>query len=61
MKKSYTVVENAGYERECDVHTADSHDKAVKWRDRYYQSGEIESLHVEIACNLPNGERTYEF
>ncbi len=35
MKKGYTVVENAGYERECDVHTAESHDKAIEWRDRY--------------------------
>ncbi len=61
MKKGYTVVENAGYERECDVHTADSHDKAIKWRDRYYEPDELESLHVEIACDLPDGSRTYEF
>ncbi|MDA4631492.1 hypothetical protein NZA98_10290, partial [Escherichia coli] len=61
MKKRYTVVENAGYERECDVHTAESYGAAIKWRDEYYETDEIESLHVEIACELPDGTRTYEF
>jgi hypothetical protein len=61
MKKQYTVVENAGYERECDVHTADRYGNAIKWRDSYYEGDEIERLHVEIACDLPDGNRTYEF
>ena len=61
MKKRYTVVESAGYERECDVHTAESYGAAIKWRDEYYEADEIESLHVEIACVLPDGTRTYEF
>ena len=61
MKKKYTVVENAGYERECDVHIADSYGAAIKWRDEYYVEDEIERLHVEIACDMmPDGSRTYE-
>ncbi|WP_338811196.1 hypothetical protein V2V90_23975 (plasmid) [Agrobacterium leguminum] len=36
QKKQYTVVENAGYERECDVRSFDSFSDAIKWRDSYY-------------------------
>lgn len=60
MTKKYVVVENAGYERECDVHTANSYSDALKWCDNYYEEDEIETLHVEIARELPDGSRTYE-
>lgn len=60
-RKKYVVIENAGYERECDVHSATSHEAAIAWRDQYYEDDEIGQLHVEIARELPDGSRTYEF
>lgn len=61
QKKQYTVVENAGYERECDVRSFDSFSDAIKWRDEYYVDDEVESLHVQIAADLPDGSRAYEY
>lgn len=56
----YTVVENAGYVGERDVHTANSYMDAIKWRDGRYDDDEIERLRVDIAVDLPDGSRTYE-
>lgn len=61
MRKQYTVVENAGYEGENDRLSFDKFDDAIKWRDRHYEQDELESLHVQIALDLPDGSRTYEY
>jgi hypothetical protein len=60
LVRTFTVVENAGYERETDVRSFESYSAAIKFRDNYYVEDEVESLHVEIACDLPDGTRTYE-
>jgi hypothetical protein len=60
MTGCYTVVENAGYEGECDVRTWLSFEGAVKWRDRHYTADEIETMHVAIARDISPTERTYE-
>lgn len=57
----FTVVENAGYEGECDMRTAFSTSEgAWKWARRHYRAGEIEALHVAVARDTSDG-RTYEY
>lgn len=60
MAKEYTVVENAGYERENDRRSFATAEKAYAWLKANYESDEIESLHVEVALDI-DGSRTYEF
>lgn len=60
MAKGWTVVENAGYEGECDVHSAKTFIKATRWMVRRYDAPEIESLHVVIRRDGPEGG-TYEY
>jgi hypothetical protein len=57
--KKYIVVENAGYEKECDIREFKNYTEAVKWMESYYEKDELESLHVEI-CVERDGERSYE-
>jgi len=69
MTVSYTVVENAGYEGERDVttyHANTSHGAcgaytlAERFIKRWYRKSEIESLHVAIRKDMPEGG-TYEY
>lgn len=59
MTKTYIVVENAGYERECDVRTFSDYRSARSFIRSYYEPDEVSSLHVEIAVER-GGERSYE-
>jgi hypothetical protein len=57
----YTVVENSGYEGECDVRTCFSGPEAAwKWAERYYSADELESLHVQVRRDSKEGS-TYEY
>ena len=60
MATKYVVVENAGYERECDVRTFDNFGKASAFVERQYTTGEREnegdeSLHVGIRADYDDG------
>lgn len=59
-KFKYVVVENAGYTKERDIKSFTSFDGAQKFMTAQYEADEIENLHVAIAADLPNGDRTYE-
>lgn len=61
MKRKFTVVENAGYIGETDITSFPTLREAIDWLDRHYEPDELETLHVQIACDLPDGSRTYEF
>ena len=61
IKREFTVVENAGYIGEADIRSFPTLGKAIAWRDRHYEPDELETLHVQIACDLPDGTRTYEY
>jgi hypothetical protein len=58
--KQYIVVENAGYERECDVFKSTSFHAARAWMREHYEQDEIEDLHVDIATEI-DGEREYVY
>ena len=62
--REYVVVENAGYERECDTRRFPTYDKAQRFIKRQYYADELNPespscLHVEIAVEI-DGQRTYE-
>lgn len=58
---TYTVVENAGYEGECEAKVGfRKSEEAWKWAERHYDADELESLHVEVRRDCGD-ERTYEF
>lgn len=57
--KEFIVVENAGYERECDVAHCTTFRAALQRQEELYEPDEIESLHVEIAIEI-DGVRSYE-
>lgn len=59
MGIQYVVVENAGYEGECDVAKFGTRWAAEKWMERAYSHAEIEVMHVDI-CMMENGQRTYD-
>lgn len=59
MTIKYVVVENAGYEGECDVAKLGTRWAAEKWVERAYSAREIQMLHVDI-CMEEFGERTYD-
>ena len=61
----YIVVENAGYDSECDVRTFNSAAAAWRWMKKHYNHDELDPshpdcLHVEV-CREINGNRTYDF
>jgi hypothetical protein len=58
-RKTYTVVENAGYEGECDGPHFTTFAAAAQWVNRKYSGAEMVALHVAIACDSDKG-RTYE-
>ena len=58
--KQYIVVENAGYEGECDRRAFDHWHEAWKYMCRVYTQKEIEDLHVDI-CTETDGEREYVY
>jgi hypothetical protein len=49
-RKTYTVVENAGYEGECDGPHFTTFAAAAQWVNRKYSGAEMVALHVAIAC-----------
>ena len=60
----YTVVENAGYEREHDVNWFSDYGKAARYVDRQYSADERDSehpdcLHVGIRADYPDGTCEY--
>ncbi|KUR80798.1 hypothetical protein AQZ49_01855 [Novosphingobium sp. FSW06-99] len=55
----YIVVENAGYEGECDVAKFGTRWAAEQWLDRAYSPHEIATLHIDI-CMEEDGQRTYD-
>lgn len=55
----YVVVENAGYNGECDVGRFGTRWAAEKWMERAYSANEIQTLHVDI-CMEEDGQRTYD-
>jgi hypothetical protein len=57
----YTVVENAGYEGECDICTFPTLSHAISWVRNQYEEDEREELHVQVRKDFPDGEGTYEF
>ena len=60
-KRSFTVVENSGYEGERDVRFGFSTSGAAwKWAYRHYSFDELDDMHVRVACDTPDG-RTYEY
>jgi hypothetical protein len=61
MKRKFTVVEKAGYIGETDITSFPTLREAIGWRDRHYEPDELETLHAQIACDLPDGSRTYEY
>jgi hypothetical protein len=56
----YTVVEQAGYVGERDLKTLDGFREANDWLALNYSPEEIEEMRIEIAVDLPDGNRTYE-
>lgn len=63
-KTQYVVVENAGYERECDTRTFTDFGKAARFVERQYTAAERDSesdecLHVGIRADYADG--TCEF
>jgi hypothetical protein len=58
-RKTYTVVENAGYEGECDGPHFTTFAAAAQWVNRKYSGAEMVALHVAIARDDANG-RSYE-
>ena len=60
-KPQYIVVEQAGYVGECDVSSCDTYEEAVAKRDRRYSDEEAQRLHVDIAYENEEGDRTYDF
>lgn len=58
-RTSYTVVENAGYEGECDGPHFPTFAAAARWVNRKYSGAEMVALHVAIARDDANG-RSYE-
>lgn len=64
-KDRYTIVENAGYEGECDCRAFDTYAEAIAYRDRVYTAEELDimsldCLHVDIPLDRADGTRTYE-
>ena len=59
--REFTIVENAGYMGEADIRSFPTLREALAWRDRHYEPDELESLHVQIACDRADGSRTYEY
>jgi len=64
-KDRYTIVENAGYGRECDCRAFDTYAEAIAHRDRVYTADELdimspECLHVDIRLDRADGTSTYE-
>ena len=64
MTIKYTVVENAGYEGERDItsftptgsrRNVDALMMAERFIKRWYRAGEIETLHVAIRKDTPDG------
>ncbi|HWJ69149.1 MAG TPA: hypothetical protein VNS79_03755 [Sphingobium sp.] len=55
----YVVVENAGYEGECDVAKFGTRWAAERWMERTYSAREIDALHMDI-CIEEDGQRTYD-
>ncbi len=61
MKRTYIVVENAGYVRECDIRSFTNYGKAARYMERLYSDDERRELHVLICKADENGEnRSYE-
>ncbi|MCM2457565.1 hypothetical protein HGO37_19375 [Rhizobium sp. CG4] len=56
----YVVVEHAGYQGEQDVFSHTDFNVAAKWLTDWYTDFEVKNMHIDIACDLPNGDRTYE-
>jgi len=64
MGIQYVVVENAGYQGECDVAKFGTRWAAEKWMERAYSASELDpshpnSLHVDI-CMEEDGQRTFD-
>jgi hypothetical protein len=59
-KRTYTVVENAGYTDERDVASFKTLQAADNWLMKQYGAEEVEQLHVMIARDSADG-RSYEF
>ena len=55
-RKTYTVVENAGYEGECDGPHFTTFAAAAQWVNRKYSGAEMVALHVAIACDSDKGQ-----
>lgn len=60
-KPQYIVVEQAGYVGECDRDRFDTYEQALDWRDNHYEADEIDRLHVDVAYENEEGDRTYDF
>jgi hypothetical protein len=58
-KVEYVVVENAGYEGECDVARFGTRWAADKYIERTYSANEIAILHVDV-CMTQHDMRTYD-
>lgn len=64
MATVYTVVENAGYDRETDVREFADYGKAIRYVERHYTAAERdndspECLHVGIRADRDDGSREF--
>ena len=64
-KDKYTVVENAGYERETDIRSFETIRQAVAYVERQYTADERDTmsddcLHVAIRLDRADGTQSYE-
>jgi hypothetical protein len=58
---AYIVVEMAGYVGENDRCRFPEYLQAVAWMRQHYTDEEIQNLHVDIAFENADGDRTYEY
>lgn len=61
MEPTYIVVELAGYVGENDRSRFPDYLQAVAWMRQNYSDEEIVNLHVDIAFENADGDRTYDF
>ncbi len=59
QKVQFVVVENAGYDGECDVAKFGTRWAAEQWINRKYSAHEVDVLHIDI-CMEADGRRTYD-
>lgn len=59
MNRVYTVVENAGYERETDILSFPTFREASAFTRKQYDHDEIDTLHVMIRTDFEDGTQEY--